>query len=102
MFLSEVNAPVRRGSWAKTWARIVRRANKLLEEWGSPLRVPEGTTLHDLRHFFASVLIKHGATVKKVQRLLGHAKPSITWDLYVHLWEDDEDDTADIIDAVLV
>ncbi|ANZ18813.1 tyrosine-type recombinase/integrase [Streptomyces noursei] len=69
---------------------------------GSPLRVPEGTTLHDLRHFFASVLIKHGATVKKVQRLLGHAEPSITWDLYVHLWEDDEDDTADIIDAVLV
>ncbi len=47
------------------------------------------------------MLIKHGATVKKVQRLLGHAKPSITWDLYVHLWEDDEDDTADIIDAVL-
>ncbi|WP_438488081.1 integrase [Streptomyces sp. S186] len=39
--------------------------------------------------------------MKKVQRLLGHAKPSITWDLYVHLWEDDEDDTADIIDAVL-
>ncbi|WP_313904736.1 tyrosine-type recombinase/integrase [Streptomyces sp. BHT-5-2] len=59
--------------------------------WGSPLRAPKGTTLHDLRHFFASVLIKHGATVKKVQRLLGHAKPSITWDLYVHLWEGDED-----------
>ncbi|MFH8343759.1 tyrosine-type recombinase/integrase [Streptomyces sp. NPDC018045] len=101
LFLSEANAPVRRGSWAKTWARIVRRADKLLEEWGSPLRVPEGATLHDLRHFYASVLIKHGATVKKVQRLLGHAKPSITWDLYVHLWEDDEDDTADIMDAVL-
>lgn len=47
------------------------------------------------------MLIKHGATVKKVQRLLGHAKPSITGDLYVHLWEDDEDDTADIPDGVL-
>ncbi|WP_229852155.1 integrase [Streptomyces albospinus] len=39
--------------------------------------------------------------MKKVQRLLGHAKPSITWDLCAHLWKDDEDDTADIIDAVL-
>ncbi|KAA6222008.1 hypothetical protein CP973_08600 [Streptomyces albofaciens JCM 4342] len=74
---------------------MVRRANKLLEEWGSP----EGATLHDLRHFYASVLIKHGATGKKVQRLLAHAKHSITWDLYIHLREDAEDDTADIMDA---
>ncbi|MEU4844023.1 tyrosine-type recombinase/integrase [Streptomyces gilvosporeus] len=102
MFVSEVHAPVRRGSWAKTWARIVRRANKLLEEeWGARLRVLEDTPPHALRHFFASVLIKHGAAVKKVQRLLGHAKPSIMWDLCVHLREDDEDDTADSIDAVL-
>lgn len=54
-----------------------------------------------VRHFYASVLIKHGASVKKVQRRLGHAKPSITLDLYVHLWEDDEDDTAELIDKII-
>ncbi|MEU1908147.1 site-specific integrase [Streptomyces hygroscopicus] len=101
LFVSETGAPVRRGSWAKLWARVVKRADKLLEEWGSPLRVPEGTTLHDVRHFVASVLIKNGATVKKVQRVLGHAKPSITLDYYVHLWEDDEDDTANLMERVL-
>jgi integrase len=101
LFLSEYGAPLRRGSWAKVWARNVARANKHLEESGSVLRVPEGTTLHDFRHFYASVLIAHGATVKKVQRRLGHAKPSITLDLYVHLWEDDEDETATLIDEVL-
>jgi len=101
LFVSEVGAPLRRGSWAKVWARNVKRANKALEEAGSSLRVPAGATLHDFRHFYASVLIKHGASVKRVQRRLGHAKPSITLDLYVHLWEDDEDDTAALIDEAL-
>ena len=101
LFISEAGAPLRRGSWAKVWARNVARADKALAAAGSPLRVPEGTTLHDFRHFYASVLIEGGASVKRVQRRLGHAKPSITLDLYVHLWEDDEDDTAELIDKTL-
>ncbi|WP_419994759.1 tyrosine-type recombinase/integrase [Streptomyces boninensis] len=101
LFVSESGGPIRRGSWAKVWAWQVKRADKALEAAGSPLRVPEGTTLHDLRHFYASVLIEHGASIKKVQRRLGHAKPSITLDLYVHLYEDGEDDTAVLIDSAL-
>ncbi|WP_228395883.1 tyrosine-type recombinase/integrase [Streptomyces sp. RB17] len=46
------------------------------EEVGQQGPVPEDTTLHDLRHFYASVLIKNGATPKQVQMRLGHAKPS--------------------------
>ncbi|MGY0067181.1 site-specific integrase [Streptomyces sp. QTS137] len=101
LFVSRTGDPIRRGSWAKSWARMVKRADKQLIDAGSPLRVPEGTTTHDCRHFYASVLIKHGASVKKVQRRLGHAKPSITLDLYVHLYEDDEDTTAALIDEAL-
>lgn len=101
LFVSQTGDPIRRGSWAKAWARMVKRADTQLAAAGSALRVPEGTTTHDLRHFYASVLIKHGASVKKVQRRLGHAKPSITLDLYVHLYEDDEDTTAAIIDEAL-
>lgn len=101
LFVSQIGDPIRRGSWAKAWARIVARADKQLAAGGSALRVPEDATTHDLRHFYASVLIKHGASVKKVQRRLGHAKPSITLDLYVHLYEDDEDDTAAIIDKII-
>ncbi|MGN7136429.1 site-specific integrase [Streptomyces pseudogriseolus] len=101
LFVSETGDPIRRGSWAKVWARMVKRADKELAAAGSQLRVPEDTTTHDLRHFYASVLIRHGASVKKVQRRLGHAKPSITLDLYVHLYEDDEDTTAILIDKII-
>jgi integrase len=65
---------IRRGSWAKVWARNIKRANAYLAKSGSKVRVPEGTTLHDLRHFCASVLIKNGATPQQVQMRLGHAK----------------------------
>ncbi|MEU2558507.1 integrase [Streptomyces longispororuber] len=39
--------------------------------------------------------------MKKVQRALGHAKPSITLDYYVHLWEGDDDDTGLLMEQVL-
>ncbi|MEU7072786.1 tyrosine-type recombinase/integrase [Streptomyces narbonensis] len=46
------------------------------------MEVPEGATMHDLRHFYASLLIHHGESIKVVQRNLRHAKPSITLDVY--------------------
>ncbi|MEV7501545.1 tyrosine-type recombinase/integrase [Streptomyces sp. NPDC093018] len=101
LYTSETGGAIRRGSWAKVWARNVRRANAYLERTGSKVRVPEGTTLHDLRHFYASVLIKNGATPKQVQKRLGHAKPSITLNVYTHLWEAEEDQTADMMESVL-
>lgn len=50
-------------------------------------------TLHDLRHFYASGLIAEGCDVVTVQRLLGHAQPSITLNTYSHLWPTAEDKT---------
>lgn len=46
---------------------------------------PEGKpklTAHDLRHSFASHLIRAGADVYSVSRQLGHARASITLDVY--------------------
>ncbi|MEV7241640.1 tyrosine-type recombinase/integrase [Streptomyces sp. NPDC093248] len=101
LYTSETGGAIRRRSWAKVWARNVKRANVHLKKAGSKVRVPEGTTLHDLRHFYASVLIKNGATPKQVQMRLGHAKPSITLNVYTHLWEAEEDRTADMMEAAL-
>lgn len=101
LFVSRTGEAIRRGSWAKVWGRAAKHADTLLAGLGSELRAPKGTTTHDLRHFYASVLIKHGASIKKVQRRLGHAKPSITLDLYVHLYEDDDDTTSVLIDEAL-
>lgn len=41
-------------------------------------------TLHDLRHTFGSHLVRQGADVVTVSRQMGHARPSITLDIYSH------------------
>jgi integrase len=41
-------------------------------------------TLHDLRHTFGSHLVRQGADVVTVSRQMGHARPSITLDVYSH------------------
>ncbi len=50
-------------------------------------------TLHDLRHFYASGLIAAGCDVVTVQHALGHSSPSITLNIYSHLWPKAEDRT---------
>lgn len=40
--------------------------------------------LHDLRHTSASLLLAYGVDVETVSHRLGHAKPSITLDIYGH------------------
>jgi integrase len=44
-------------------------------------------SFHDLRHTAITHLIRSGADVAQVQRFAGHAKPSITLDVYVHEFE---------------
>lgn len=55
--------------------------------------LPAGARIHDLRHYFASGLIAASCDVVTVQRALGHSSPSITLDVYSHLWPTAEDRT---------
>jgi integrase len=57
--------------------------------------------IHGLRHFYASGLIAAGCDVVTVQRSLGHAKPSLTLDVYSHLWPTAEDRTRKASSAML-
>ena len=56
-------------------------------------------TLHDLRHTAASLAISGGATVKAVQRMLGHESPVLTLSTYAGLFEDDLDALGDTMSA---
>jgi integrase len=58
-------------------------------------------TPHDLRHSAASLAVSAGANVKAVQRMLGHAKASMTLDVYADLFDDDLDSVADSLDAAI-
>jgi integrase len=56
-------------------------------------RVGMTNRLHDLRHFYASGLIRAGCDVVTVQRALGHSSAAITLTTYPHLWPDANDRT---------
>ena len=60
-----------------------------------------GTGMHSLRHYYASLLIRYGESVKTVQARLGHASASETLDTYSHLWPDSDDGTREAVDSVL-
>jgi len=54
---------------------------------------------HDLRHTFASLLIAAGASVVYVAAQMGHRRPTVTLDVYAHLF--DARDHADRLAAIL-
>ncbi len=63
--------------------------------------IDHGFTPNALRHSAASFAIAHGANVYHVQRMLGHAKPSITLDVYGELWDDSLGELAETLDAAI-
>jgi integrase len=63
--------------------------------------LPAGFRYHDLRHYFASLLIASGADVKTVQARLRHASAKTTLDTYGHIWPDRDESTRAAVEAVL-
>lgn len=54
---------------------------------------------HALRHYYASVLLGGGESIKTVSERLGHSDPAFTLRTYTHLLPASESRTRDIIDA---
>jgi integrase len=78
-----------RQEFGKVWDRARKAAG-----------VP-GAGMHDLRHFYASLLIRAGLNVKVVADRLGHANAAMTLNVYSHLWPDDADRSREAVDAAL-
>ncbi|MFF6946142.1 tyrosine-type recombinase/integrase [Streptomyces lavendulae] len=64
--------------------------------------LPEGFRFHDLRHFYASLLIASGADVKVVQHRLRHASAKTTLDTYGHLWPDSDESTRATVERFMM
>lgn len=60
--------------------------------------IAKGTGPHSLRHHYASLLIKHGESVKTVSKRLGHTNAAMTLNIYTHLWPDSEERTRAAVD----
>lgn len=58
------------------------------------------TSIHALRHTFASRSIEAGIDVKTVSDLLGHANTQITWNTYVHSTNDSKREAANTMEAI--
>ena len=63
--------------------------------------LPDEIHHHDLRHYYASLLISSGADVKVVQARVRHASAKMTLDTYAHLWPDTEESTRPATGEVL-
>lgn len=90
LFTLEGGQPITRSTFGHLWRDVAREAG-----------LPPRTGLHALRHYYASLLIRHGESVKVVQARLGHASAAETLDTYSHLWPDSDDRTREAVDAVL-
>lgn len=56
----------------------------------------EGT--HQLRHYFASVMLADGVNIKELSEYLGHHDPGFTLKLYVHMLPDSHERARQAID----
>jgi integrase len=80
----------------------LRSPNALSQEWkGHVRKFGLTTTFHSLRHTHASQLIAAGVDIITVSRRLGHSKPSITLDVYGHLFPSTDARAAEIMEAAL-
>lgn len=90
IFTGRTGKPLRRNSMHDVFRPVVEE-----------LHLPPRQRMHALRHFYASMLIRGGSSVKVVQARLGHRTAQETLETYGHLWEDDDDRTRAIVDTIL-
>jgi len=77
-----------------------RTPNALSKDWSETMaNLGMKITLHALRHTHASQLIAAGMDVVTISRRLGHASPTITLNVYGHLFSNTDDRAAEIMEA---
>ncbi len=81
--------PIPPDTLTQEWARLVRI-----------LKLPK-VTFHALRHTHASQLIANGLDVVTVSRRLGHGNPTVTLNVYSHLFGNTDERAVAIIEAAM-
>jgi integrase len=89
VFTNKDGGVLNRSTFSNTWIKARAQAGL------------DSVVFKDLRHFYASLLIAWGCSVKAVQTRLGHESAMVTLGTYAHLWPDSDDETRNAVDEVL-
>ena len=65
------------------------------------VKTPRRDGVHALRHFYASVLLDAGESIKALSEWLGHSDPAFTMRVYTHLMPASAERARKAIDRVL-
>ncbi|MGW3430605.1 tyrosine-type recombinase/integrase [Streptomyces melanosporofaciens] len=94
---------------------IVWRSNFNIQDWkpalaaagliptppsGKPYASAREHGMHALRHFYASVLLDAGESIKAVSEYLGHSDPAMTLRVYAHLMPSSKERARRTLDGV--
>jgi integrase len=101
VFCTRTGGYLNKNNVLRAFRAVVARANKasVEAEWWRP--IPEGIRFHDMRHTVASLLLSKGHSLVAVSRRLGHAKPSITLNVYGHCTPTDDAQLANRLYAMM-
>jgi len=89
VFTSSSGRPIHYSNLLRNFKVLLRNA-----------RLPE-IRFHDLRHTAATLMLNHGIPVIIVSQRLGHARPSITLDIYGHHIPSMQSEAAELMDDLV-
>ena len=89
IFPSAVGSPLHKSNMRKDFNRVLKAA-------GLP-----HIRFHDLRHTAASLMMNHQVPILVASRRLGHSKPSVTLDIYCHLYQESQNEVANLLDELV-
>jgi len=89
IFPSVSGTPLNKSNMRKDFNRVLEAAN-----------IPH-IRFHDLRHTAASLMLNHKTPILVASRRLGHSKPSVTLDIYSHLFQDSQNEVANLLDELV-
>jgi integrase len=90
VFLNQNGNMVNRANVTRTLQAMLTRAKCEVEQCG----------LHALRHTFGSYLILHKIDVKIVSKLMGHKDVTVTYNIYVHIIEQQKIEAVNVFDTI--
>ncbi|WP_442906075.1 tyrosine-type recombinase/integrase [Kitasatospora sp. NBC_00458] len=104
MFSNTADGPVWRSNFnLHEWKPAISAADLIPTPCrGEPYASARQHGMHALRHFYASVLLDAGESIRAVSDHLGHAEPALTLRVYADLMPNSQDRARKAVDRLFL